>query len=144
MKNRFLENPTEDDIMEIGEEFLLRDAVVAIDSSDIREIMEEAENAIILTGKATGRNRCADAIEDAVLHTCSMADGYYLFSAEKGLLYVVSPKDIPLLMSESEAINTFFEMFHHDTICKWGLAEEDISEVKVVIIASNLRKKSQI
>ena len=143
MKNRFIVNPTEGDIMEIGDEFLLRDAVVAIDSSDIREMMDGAENAIILTGRATGRNRCADAIEDAVLHTCSVADGYDLFSAEKGLLYVVSPKQVPLLMSESEAINTFFEMFHHDTICKWGLAEEDISEVRVIIIASNLRKKSK-
>ena len=138
MKNRFIENPTEGDIMEIGEEFLLRDAVVVIDSSDIKEIMDGAENAIILSGKATGRNRCTDAIEDAVLHTCSLADGYDLFSAEKGLLYVISPKQVPLLISESEAINTFFEMFHHDTICKWGLAEEDISEVKVIIITLNL------
>ena len=143
MKNQFLEKPTEDDIMEIGKQFLLRDAVIAIDSSDIRDILEGAENAIVLTGKASGSNRCADAIEDAVLHTCSVANGYDFFSANKGLLYIYSPKESPMLMSENEAINTFVGMFHHNIMLKWGLSEkENIHDMVITIIASNLKMKS--
>ena len=142
MKNQFLEKPTEDNIKETGECFCLRDAVVSLDANDVKEIMADAENAIVLTGKATGSNRLADAIEDAVLHTCSVASEYDLFTANKVLLYIVSPKRQPMLMSENEALCTFMEMFPHTTEWRWGLAEKDgIDEMKVLIIASNLQKK---
>ena len=141
MKNQFIEKPTADDIMEIGRHFLLRDAVIVIDYNDIRDVLEGAENAVVLTGKASGSNRCADAIEDAVLHTCSVADGYNFFSANKCLLYIYCPKDSPMLMSENEAINTFFDMFHNDIMLKWGLSEkENTHEMVITIIASNLHK----
>ena len=143
MRNRFFEKPTEDDIKEIGEYFCLRDVVIAVDTNDLMEIMANAENTIVLTGKATGRNRCADAIEDAVLHTCSVAEGYDLFSAEKVLLYIVCPKSNPMLMSENEAISTFMEMFPNTTEWRWGLAEkDDVNDMKIVIIASNLQKRT--
>ena len=143
MKNQFLEKPTADDIMEIGRHFLLRDAVIVIDYNDIRDVLEGAENAVVLTGKASGSNRCADAIEDAILHTCSVADGYDLFSADKVLLYIHSPKEAPALMSEVEAICTFMDMFHQDTLWKWGLCEkEDIHDMAITIIASNLHKST--
>lgn len=141
MKNRFFEKPTEDNIKEIGENFHLRDAVIAIDSNNVKDIMADAENAIILTGKATGSNRCADAIEDAVLHTCSVANEYDLFTADKVLLYIVSPKSNPMLMSENGAISTFVEMFHYTTKWIWGLAEtEEVDYMRIVIIASNLQR----
>lgn len=79
MKNLFFENPNDADIKEIGEIFYLHDAIIPIDSSDIKEVLEGADNAIVLHGKATGHNRCADAIEDAVLHTCAIAKDYDLF-----------------------------------------------------------------
>ena len=111
MKNRFFEHPNESNIKETGVHFCLHDAVIAIDNSDVRELMDGAENAIFLSGKATGSNRCGDAIEDAVLHTCSIASGYDLFSANKVTIFIICPKDNPMLMSESEAINTFIQMF---------------------------------
>ena len=142
MKNQFLEKPTEDNIKEIGECFCLRDAVVAIDGNDVNAVMANAENSIVLSGKATGSNRLADAIEDAVLHTCTVAEEYELFSADKILLYILSPKSNPMLMSENTALSTFMEMFPHTTEWRWGLAEKDgIDEMKVLIIASNLQKK---
>ena len=161
MKNRFLEKPTEDNIKEIGECFYLRNAVIALDwighdregeclslrdtvldCNDVKEIMADTTNTIVLTGKATGNNRLADAIEDAVLHTCSVADGYDLFSADKVLLYIVGPKSNPMLMSETESVSTFMEMFPHATMWRWGLAEKnDISDMRVMIVASNLKKE---
>ena len=105
--------------------------------------MAGADNAIVLTGRATGSNRLADAIEDAVLHTCSVAEGYDLFTADKVLLYMVCPKSQPMLMSENETTSTFVEMFPHATEWRWGLAEtDDINEMRIVIVASNLHRKS--
>ena len=142
MKNLFFENPNDEDIKEIGEIFYLLDAIIPIDTSDIKEVLEGADNAIVLHGKATGRNRCADAIEDAVLHTCFVAKGYDLFSASNVVIYFSSPKQEPMLMSENEAINTFVQLFTPETQLRWGLEESyGTAEMKVIIIASNLKKK---
>ena len=142
MKNLFFENPNDADIKEIGEIFYLHDAIIPIDSSDIKEVLEGAGNAIVLHGKATGHNRCADAIEDAVLHTCAVAKDHDLFSASNVVIYISSPKQEPMLMSENEAINTFVEMFSSETKWRWGLEESnEISYMKVTIIASNMQKK---
>lgn len=145
MKNQFLEKPTADNIKEIGEYFCLLDAVVVIDGNDVNALMANAENSIVLSGKATGSNRLADAIEDAVLHTCSVADGYELFSADKILLYIISPKSNPMLMSENTALCTFREMFPNATEWRWGLAEQrNIWDMRIVIIASNLQNISHL
>ena len=142
MKNLFFENPNDEDIKEIGDIFYLRDAIIPIDTSDIKEVLEGADNAIVLHGKATGRNRCADAIEDAVLHTCAIAKGYDLFSASSVVIYISSPKQEPMLMSENEAINTFVQLFSPATQWRWGLEDsDDTIDMKVTIIASNLKKK---
>ena len=142
MKNLLFENPNDEDIAEIGDIFYLRDAIIPIDTSDIKEVLEGADNAIVLHGKATGRNRCADAIEDAVLHTCFVAKGYDLFSASNVVIYFSSPKQEPMLMSENEAINTFVQLFTPETQLRWGLEESyGTAEMKVIIIASNLKKK---
>lgn len=142
MKNLFFENPNDEGIKEIGEIFYLRDAIIPIDTSDIKEVLEGADNAIVLHGKATGRNRCADAIEDAVLHTCFVAKGYDLFSASSVVISISSPKQEPMLMSENEAINTFVQLFSPATQWRWGLEEsEGTIDMKVTIIASNLKKK---
>ena len=142
MKNLFFENPNDEDIKEIGDIFYLRDAIIPIDTSDIKEVLEGADNAIVLHGKATGRNRCADAIEDAVLHICFVAKGYDLFSASSVVIYITSTKQEPMLMSEIEAINTFVQMFSPITQWRWGLKEsKEITDMKVTIIASNLKKK---
>ena len=142
MKNLFFENPNDEDIKEIGEIFYLLDAIIPIDTSDIKEVLEGADNAIVLHGKATGRNRCADAIEDAVLHTCAIAKGYDLFSASSVVIYISSPKQEPMLMSENEAINTFVQLFSPATQWRWGLEDsEGTIDMKVTIIASNLKKK---
>ena len=142
MKNLFFENPNDADIKEIGEIFYLHDAIIPIDLSDIKEVLEGSDNAIVLHGKATGHNRCADAIEDAVLHTCAIAKDYDLFSASSVVIYIRSPKQEPMLMSENEAINTFVQMFTPATQWRWGLEESNgTAEMRVTIIASNIKKK---
>ena len=142
MKNLFFANPNDANFKEIGEFFYLHDAIIPIDTSDVKDVLEGADNAIFLHGKATGHNRCADAIEDAVLHTCTIAKDYDLFSATNVIIFISSPKEAPMLMSEIEAINTFVQMFSPITQWRWGLEEShEITVMKVTIIASNLKKK---
>lgn len=142
MKNLFFANPNDANIKEIGEFFYLRDAIIPIDTSDVKDVLDGADNAIFLHGKATGHNRCADAIEDAVLHTCTIAKDYDLFSATNVIIFISSSKEAPMLMSEIEAINTFVQMFSPITQWRWGLEEShEITVMKVTIIASNLKKK---
>lgn len=142
MRNRFFEHPNESNIKETGSSFCLSDAIIALDTSDVDEIMGGAENAIVLSGKASGSNRCGDAIEDAVLHTCEVARGYDLFSASKLLLFILCPKGSPMMMRELEPIHHFIQMFHPNILCKWGMAEKDqLHDMKIMIIASNLQKK---
>ena len=43
MKNLFFENPNDADIKEIGEIFYLRDAIIPIDTSDIKDVLEGAD-----------------------------------------------------------------------------------------------------
>ena len=144
MNNRFIQNPTEECIKEVGASFCLQDAVIVLDTIDVEQIVAGSENAVILYGKAIGANRCAYAIEDAVLHCCSVAKEYDLFTADKVLLHFESPKSAPMLMSETESINTFMEMFGSDTSWKWGFAEKaDLKEMRVMLIASNLKEKYQ-
>ena len=90
MKNLFFETPNDANIKEIGEFFYLRDAIIPIDTSDIKDVLEGADNAIVLHGKATGYNRCADAIEDTVLHICTIAKDYDLFSATNVIIFISS------------------------------------------------------
>ena len=90
MKNLFFENPNDEDIKEIGDIFYIRDAIIPIDTSDIKDVLEGADNAIVLHGKATGYNRCADAIEDTVLHICTIAKDYDLFSATNVIIFISS------------------------------------------------------
>ena len=105
-------------------------------------MLEGADNAIVLNGKATGHNRCANAIEDAVLHTCAVAKDHDLFSASNVVIYISSPKQEPMLMSENEAINTFVQMFTPATQWRWGIEESNgTAEMRVTIIASNIKKK---
>ena len=61
MKNRFFEHPNESNIKETGEHFCLHDAVIAIDNYDGRELMDGAENAIVLSGKAKSWTTKANA-----------------------------------------------------------------------------------
>ena len=49
-----------------------------------------------------------------------------------------------MLMSENEAINTFVQMFTPATQWRWGLEESnETAEMRVTIIASNIKKKSK-
>ena len=95
----------------------------------------------MLTGKGTGSNRISNAIEDAVLHTCRVATGYNLFSADKAIIKLIYPRNDPLMLGEIEDIIQFTEMFTGIASFMWGISERESesSDVIAQIIASNLK-----
>ena len=100
--------------------------------------MTGADNAIVLYGYGYGKQPPRQCPRG-----CCVAEGVDLFSADKVLLYIVCPKSHPMLMSENETTSRFLEIFPHATEWRWGLAErENINEMRIMIVASNLHKKS--
>jgi len=94
-------------------------------------------------GIGMGSNRISNAIEDAIMHTCSVASDYNLFSAEKVILKLIYPQNNPLMIVETDSITQFAEMFPSSTSFIWGISENNSenSEVQALIIASNVQKK---
>lgn len=143
MRNRFYTHPSDDIVVDVDQMFNVHDGIIAVGVEDVHQTISGADNVIVLSGKATGSNRVSNAIEDAVLHTCSMASGYDLFSADKVLVKFIYPKNNPLVIGEIEGIHQFADMFSRDTHIIWGISERNDNQEAVVaqIVASNLQKK---
>lgn len=139
----FIENPTDELIIDAQHMYGVRNGIVTVGVEDIHVVISGADNVIILEGNASGKGRMACAIEDAVLKTCQVAKGYDLFSADSVLLDFTYPEGYPLMMVEMDAVTTFAEMFLKDTHFIWGISSEarEKNDVKVRIIARNIKKK---
>lgn len=141
MNNLFLECPNGIVTEELNEFLCAQDWIVQISLSDVNGIIAEATNAIVLSGKGSGINRCADAIREAERNSHNIAGEHDLFSADKAMLVICYPSDKSMLTSELQPVDTFARRFHSKTKWIYGLAEKDgISELEVTIIASNLHK----
>ena len=89
MKNQFIINPSEDVMFDAEKIYGVKHGIIQVGVEDLKAVIDKAENVILLEGKANGRHRTANAIEDAVLHTCSVAREYDLFTADKVLLLII-------------------------------------------------------
>ena len=143
MKNQFILNPTNDVVLDAEQYFSLENGFINIGVEDLKKAIVGAENVIMLEGRAKGSSRVADAIEDAVLHTCSVANDYNLFSADKVLVQISANKDHPLLMSEISDLSRFAERFAPNTSFTRGISycSCNYDTVIVRIIASNIAHK---
>jgi cell division GTPase FtsZ len=143
MRNRFYTHPTDDIIVEVEHMFNVCNGIVNVGVEDLHQVISGSENTIILVGIGMGSNRISNAIEDAIMHTCSVASDYNLFSAEKVILKLIYPQNNPLMIVETDSITQFAEMFPSSTSFIWGISENNSenSEVQALIIASNVQKK---
>lgn len=141
MRNRFYTHPSDDIIVDVDQMYNIHDGIVSVGVEEVHMVVSGAENVIVLTGKGTGSNRISNAIEDAVLHTCKVATGYNLFSADKAIIKLIYPQNNPLMLSEIENIIQFAEMFTGIASFIWGISERESesSDVIAQIIASNLK-----
>ena len=144
MDNRFIINPTNEVVIDAVEIYSVGRSILRVDIVDVKTVINDADNVILLSGNATNKMSTADAIGDAVLHTCSIAKGYDLFTAEKLLVLISYSKAHPMLVTEiAAAVQQFFEMFPSPTTYIWGIAENDCDNgvITAQIIASNLKKR---
>lgn len=93
MRNRFYTHPTDDIIVEVEHMFNVCNGIVNVGVEDLHQVISGSENTIILVGIGMGSNRISNAIEDAIMHTCSVASDYNLFSAEKVILKLIYPQN---------------------------------------------------
>ena len=142
LRNRFYTHPSDDIIVELSEFYSIHKAIIALDAHDVQAVVSDAGNVIVLTGKGSGSNRVSSAIEDAVLHTCSVADGYDIFSANKVIIKIIQSESGQLKIDELDNLSQFFGMFIGLDIFIWGVSERDsqTSDIIVQMIASNLKR----
>lgn len=144
MKNQFIIKPKEDFVVEVDRMFNIHNSIISIGTEEIRSTISGVDNIIILVGFAIGNNRISNAIEDAVLHSCQIASGYDLFTANKVIIQLRYSTEFPILMKEIEGLTLFAEMFPVETTFNWGISEiQSIKNDRVTacIIASNLKTK---
>lgn len=144
VENRFILNPTNEVVLNADKLYSVEHSVIHIGIEDVKAIIDTAENVIILSGNALGKMSIADAIEDAILHSCSVAQGYDLFTADKVLVQISYGRTHPMFVAEAPDVVQFAEMFPSTTSFIWGVAEDDRGEDErtVIIMASNLKKKN--
>ena len=142
--NRFILNPTNEVVLNADKLYSVEHSVIHIGIEDVKAIIDTAENLIILSGNALGKMSTVDAIEDAILHSCSVAQGYDLFTADKVLVQITYGRTQPMLAAETADVVQFAEMFPSTTSFIWGIVEDDRGEAErtVRIMASNLKKKN--
>ena len=143
MRNIFYFHPTNDIIVDVEQMYNIHDGVIYVGIEDVHKVVSGAKNVIVLYGKGAGNNRISNALEDAVLHTCTVADGYDLFTAEKIIIKISYPSSYPLMIAEMSEVSQFAEMFTPNINFIWGISEtqSSSSDIDVQIIASNLQKK---
>jgi len=110
---------------------------INLDFADVKTILKDGGVAIISTGIASGNNRIAKAIENA-LHS-PLVNNNNAFDAKKILFNISSSESVPLIMEEMTEINNFMAKFKSKNIeVIWGIAmDESLGEnVKITILAT--------
>ena len=143
MRNSFYTHPSDDIIVDVEHMYNIHDGIISVGFEDLHQVISGSTNTIILVGTGTGSNRVSNAIEDAIMHTCTVASDYNLFSADKVVIKLIYSNVYPLMLGEIDGITQFADMFENKTSFVWGISEEkeQASDITAQIVASNLCRK---
>lgn len=109
---------------------------VNTDFRDVRRTLTDSGVAIIGIGKASGENRVANAIFDALHSPLTNTD---IKGAKRLLLQIYSPsKEHALLMSEMQQIRDFVKEIGKDVEVQWGTNFDDTlgENIRITVIAA--------
>jgi cell division protein FtsZ len=118
---------------------------INLDFADVKTILKDGGVAIISTGIASGNNRIAKAINNA-LHS-PLVNNNNAFDAKKILFNISSSESVPLIMDEMTEINDFMAKFKSKNIeVIWGVAlDENLGEnIKITILATGFGRQESV
>lgn len=116
---------------------------INLDFADVRRILKDGGVAIMSTGIASGEDRVAKAIENA-LHS-PLVNNNNISDAKKILINIFSSKSTPLFTWEMTEMNNFKAKFKTEGIeVIWGAAlDENLGEnLKVTVLATGFGKEN--
>jgi cell division protein FtsZ len=108
--------------------------VINIDFADVKTTLKDSGMAVLGTGVATGKDRVAKAMENAVNSRVLERD---ISSARRLLLYITGPDDLGLL-EVNKAAEFMRETISPDSAIIFGVkTDEKCDEVSVTFVASD-------
>lgn len=108
-----------------------------LDFRDVYTTLHNGGVAIMSTGYASGENRVAKAIQDAL--NSPLINNRDIYKSKKILMYITTSSENSLMIYEMNDINAFMENFEDKYIeTKYGLSTDDSlgDQVKITILAS--------
>lgn len=146
MKSQFIITPSVETVVEESADiFNTGRPLISFNVADINFIAKDFSNMVLLEGYANSSCRVSDAIEDAIVKTCTVAKSFDLFSANKIFVNLSYNGKEPILSADLSEISQLTDMFQADTIFMWGLScDNNIMDNTVIVrlIAANLKSKN--
>lgn len=140
MKNQFIQNPSQDFIDEVIKEFTKGDGYVNIDEDDIKSVMKDASNVMMLiSDEVAGPDRAKTIMSD--LFPSSIINGYDFNSADNLLLNIEYPASAEATIDETCHIsNELQECCNKAVGLIWGASVVNGNGMRVKVLATNLKK----
>ncbi|MDR0972759.1 MAG: cell division protein FtsZ [Prevotellaceae bacterium] len=117
-------------------EIITKEGIINRDFADVCTTLRDGGIAIMSTGKGTGENRLAEAIENA-LHS-PLLNSNKVYQAKKVLIYITFCKDFPMKAEEMNHVHDFLGKFSDEKDVIWGVGtDETLGEsVQVTLLAT--------
>ena len=115
---------------------------INLDFRDVKKILKDGGVAIMSTGIAEGEKRLKYAIENAL--KSPLLNNNDISNAKKILFNISWSKEAPLLIEETNEIDTFMESLDPNIEVIWGEAEDDTlgKSVKFTVLATGFGASS--
>ena len=109
---------------------------VNLDFADVKRTLEDSGVALISTGQASGENRLAEAIKNAI--TSPLLQDNEIKNAKRLLFEVCFSEQNPMTMSESKELNEFTGSMNPDIDVIWGAMVDNSLEddIRIIVLAA--------
>ena len=135
-----------DDILSVATksiaEMITMEGNINLDFRDVKKILKNGGVAIMSTGIASGERRLKHAIDDAL--KSPLLNDNDISKAKKILFNISWSKDAPLLIEETNEIDSFMESLDKNIEVIWGEAEDPSlgENVKFTVLATGFGSSS--
>lgn len=124
-------------------EIITMDGTINRDFRDVRAVMKESGQAVVSVGTAKGEGRIMKAMTEAL--TSPLLNNVDTSRIKRMLYIIYSGDKHPVMVHETEELNSFMEQFDDNIEVLWGLYDDNSldEEVKVAVIATGADQTSE-